>query len=254
MKKILKPFQFLYCLYALLLFILIMFIVFPFALLASFWGKMKGGNFIYNISRLWADAWMFMIGIRHQNIFLSPLDKTKQYIFVANHISYMDIPMILKSIRHQPFRALGKHEMKRTPIFGLIYKNGAVMVDRSSPENRAESVRILKSVVQKGISIFIFPEGTFNETGNALKDFYDGAFRIAIETQTPIKPILFLDTYDRLNYKSIFSLSPGKSRALFLDEIKTEGLEPTDLHALKKTVYDQMEKMLNQHRATWIKA
>ena len=128
------------------------------------------------------------------------------------------------------------------------------MVDRSSPENRAESVRILKSVVQKGISIFIFPEGTFNETGNALKDFYDGAFRIAIETQTPIKPILFLDTYDRLNYKSIFSLSPGKSRALFLDEIKTEGLEPTDLHALKKTVYDQMEKMLNQHRATWIKA
>jgi 1-acyl-sn-glycerol-3-phosphate acyltransferase len=230
-----------------------MLIVFPCAIIASFWGKIKGGNFIYQISQLWADVWMMLIGIYHQNIFLSPLDNDKQYIFVANHISYLDIPSILKSIRHQHFRALGKFEMKRIPVFGLIYRNGAVMVDRSSPENRAESVRILKSVLQKGISIFIYPEGTFNETHHPLKDFYDGAFRIAIETQTPIKPILFLDTYDRLNYKFIFSLTPGRSRAVFLDEIKTDGLALSDLPALKNKVHEQMATMLLKYKASWIK-
>jgi len=252
MKFIIRFIQLVYSLYAFLLFVLLMLIVFPFAFIASFWGKMKGGNFIYSISRVWADVWAFLIGVRHQNIFLSPLDNNKQYIFVANHISYLDIPSILKSIRHQHFRALGKFEMKRIPVFGLIYKNAAVMVDRSSADNRAESLRILKSVLQKGVSIFIFPEGTFNETHHALKDFYDGAFRMAIETQTPIKPILFLDTYDRLSYKNIFSLTPGKNRAIFLDEIRTENLTISDLPELKDKVYVQMEEVLLKYKASWI--
>ena len=254
MKTINKIFRFLFSIYGFLVFILLMLIVFPFAILASFWGKMKGGNFIYTISRYWADVWMFLIGVRHQNIFLSPVDNSKQYIFVANHISYMDIPSILKTIRHQRFRALGKAEMKRLPIFGFIYSNGAVMVDRSSPENRANSVRILKSVMQKGVSIFIFPEGTFNETQGPLKNFYDGAFRIAIATERPIKPILFLDSYDRLNYKSIFSLNPGKNRAVFLNEIDTVGLTQNDLPLLKQRVYDYMEGKLLEYKASWIQS
>lgn len=253
MRFILKPLQVIYSIYAFLFFVLLMLIVFPFAFIASFFGKIKGGNFIYSISRLWADVWMFFIGIRHQNIFLSPLDNRKQYIFVANHISYLDIPSILKSITHQHIRALGKYEMKRIPVFGFIYSNGAVMVDRSSTENRARSVQVLKSVLQKGISIFIYPEGTFNETHHALKGFYDGAFRIAIETQTPIRPIIFLDTYDRLNHKSIFSLTPGKNRAVFMDEIKTEGLSIKDIPYLKNKVYKQMEAMLLAYGASWIK-
>jgi 1-acyl-sn-glycerol-3-phosphate acyltransferase len=252
MKFIVKPLQFIYSIYAFLVFVLLMLIVFPFAFIASFWGKMKGGNFIYGICRVWADAWMFLIGIHHQNIFVSPLDNKKQYIFVANHISYLDVPSILKSIRRQRFRALGKHEMKRVPIFGFIYQNGAVMVDRGNADNRANSVRILKSVLQKGISIFIYPEGTFNETHKPLKDFYDGAFRIAIETQTPIRPILFLDTYDRLNYKSIFSLTPGRNRSVFLDEINTDGLALSDLPSLKMKVREQMETMLLKYNASWI--
>ena len=67
----------------------------------------------------------------------------------------------------------------------------------------------LKSVLKKGISVFIFPEGTFNTTGQPLKAFYDGAFRIAIETQTPLLPIIFPDTVKRLHYTSVFSFQPG---------------------------------------------
>ena len=111
----------------------------------------------------------------------------------------------------------------------------------------------MKSILKKGISIVVFPEGTFNMTPDPLKDFYDGAFRVAIDAQMSIKPFLLLDMYDRLNYKSVFSLTPGKSRAIFLEEIPVEGLVQKDLPVLKQKVYDLMNKNLREYKASWIK-
>jgi len=229
-----------------------MLLIFPLAVIASFRGKIKGGNFIYRLCHWWADTWFLLIGISHRNIFECPLVKDKQYIFIANHISYLDIPIIFKSIRKRAIRVLGKMEMKKIPVFGFIYSKGAVMVDRSNAEQRAKSVLQLKSILRKGISIFIYPEGTFNETKRPLKDFYDGAFRIAIETKTPIRPILFLDSFDRMHYQTIFSLNPGPSRAVFLEEVDVEIYSLNDIAALKNKVYVQMEKKLLEYRATWI--
>lgn len=251
MKFLLKPIRILYGLYAFVVFVVLMLLVMPFVILGSFFGKIKGGNFIYQLCSIWADAWFFLIGIYHRNIYESPHDKTRPYIFVANHISYLDAPVIVKTVR-QPVRILGKVEMTYIPLFGFIYKRAIITVDRGNAGNKAKSVRTLKSVVKKKISIFMFPEGTFNETGNALKSFYDGAFRIAIETQTPIKPILFLDAYNRMHYSSIFSLAPGISRSVFLQEIPVEGLTLKDVPALKRRVFDHMEKALKRYKASWI--
>jgi 1-acyl-sn-glycerol-3-phosphate acyltransferase len=244
-------FRYLYCLYAVILFVVLMLLVVPLVVAGSFFGKIKGGNFIYRVCCLWGDLWFLFIGIRHRNLYEAPHDRSKQYIFVANHISYLDAPVIVKTLR-QPVRVLGKVEMARVPIFGFIYRNAIVTVDRSNAENRAKSVRILKSVIRKGISIFIFPEGTFNETHLPVKDFYDGAFRIAIETQTPIKPILFLDAYDRMHYRSVFSLNPGRSRSVFLGEISVTGYTSKDVKELKDKVHAIMEKKLLEYKAAWI--
>jgi 1-acyl-sn-glycerol-3-phosphate acyltransferase len=200
----------------------------------------------------WADLWFFMIGIFHRNIYEAPHDKREQYVFIANHISYLDGPVLVKTIR-QPIRALGKVEMKKVPLFGFIYSYAVIKVDRSNSENRAKSIRNLKSILNKGISVIVFPEGTFNMTGKPLKDFYDGAFRIAIETQTPIKPVLFLNAYDRMNYRSIFFLNPGKSRSVFLDEIPVDGLTTADIVSLKEKVYNIMSEKLKDYKAGWIK-
>jgi 1-acyl-sn-glycerol-3-phosphate acyltransferase len=181
-------------------------------------------------------------------------DPAKQYVFVANHISYLDIPMILLVVRGRAFRVLGKAEMRKVPIFGYIYSRAVVMVDRSSPDQRSKSARELIGTLRQGISVFIFPEGTFNETHAPLKEFYDGAFRIAIETQTPIKPILFLDTYDRMHYSGIFTLNPGVLRTVYLPEISVEGLGMEDLQALKERVFHIMEAELETRRAAWIEA
>ncbi len=252
MTGLLKPLQWLYVIYALIIFIVPMLVIFPLALVAMLFGRIKGGYLIYRLCMVWADIWFPLVFIPHRNIYEEKPESGKAYIFVANHTSYMDAAIIPKAIR-QPVRPLGKVEMARIPIFGFIYKNVIVTVDRSSPENRAASVRILRSVLSKGISVLVFPEGTFNETGNPLKEFYDGAFRIAIETGTPIMPILFLESYDRMDQSSLFSLNPGKSRAVFLASIATTGLTLQELPALKQQVYAEMENKLRQYKASWIK-
>jgi 1-acyl-sn-glycerol-3-phosphate acyltransferase len=119
------------------------------------------------------------------------------------------------------------------------------MVDRSSAHSRARSMRIMWRVLKHESSILIFPEGTFNETDQPLIPFYDGAFRLAVNTQTPIVPIVMPDVVNRWHYDAWWNMSPGKNRVVYLDPIYPKG---TDLHAiksLKQEVYDAMETALN---------
>jgi 1-acyl-sn-glycerol-3-phosphate acyltransferase len=251
MRILLKPLQFLYVIYAFLLFVALMIPVFIWSLLVLPLGRVRAGNLIFYACMVWADLWLFLVFIIHKNFYIEDLRKDQSYIFVANHISYLDSALIPKTFR-RPIRPLGKVEMARIPIFGFIYKNTIVTVDRSSPQNRIKSVLILKSILNKGISVLVFPEGTFNTTHRPLKEFYDGAFRIAIETGTPIKPVLLLNSYDRMHYKSIFSLNPGISRSIFLPEISVEGLTIEDLPLLKMQVHAAMEFALIEYGAKWI--
>lgn len=252
MKKLLKPLQWLYCVYAIVLFLAIMLLIFPFVLIAGFFGRIKGGNIILRLCTLWADIWFPLIFIYHKRIYEKPHDKQKQYVFVTNHISYIDSAVLVKVIR-QPIRPLGKVEMAKIPLFGYIYKNAIVTVDRSNAENRIQSIRLLTSIIKKGISVFFFPEGTFNMTHKPLKDFYDGAFKLAIETQTPLKPVLFLDTYSRMHYDSVWSMTPGRCRVVFLDEIPVAGLTIADVAALKLKTHQIMTAKLEAYNVPWIK-
>src|SRR6188474_2746225 len=89
----------LYVLYALIIFLLIMLIILPGVFVASFLGRIRGGNIIYKLCCFWADAWFLLVGIFHRNYYESPHDPARQYIFIANHISYLDAPLIAKTIR-----------------------------------------------------------------------------------------------------------------------------------------------------------
>ncbi len=249
MKLFIGFLRIIYCFWAFSWFLILMLISFPLVMLSLTMGKVKGGNIIYQICRTWGVIWYFLIGIRYISVLESEFQRKKQYIFVANHISYMDIPQVLMIAKpDHPLRILGKYEMVKVPIFGWIYRAAVILVDRRNAETRAKSVRALKAAIKNGISIFIFPEGTFNESDAPLKSFFDGAFRIAIETGTPIKPVLLVDTLERLHYRSVFALSPGKNRVVYLEEVPVEGLEMKDIANLKQKVFDLMEQGLRRYR------
>jgi 1-acyl-sn-glycerol-3-phosphate acyltransferase len=247
----LRLFKWLYVCYALLVFLALLLLAFPSVAAISIFKGDRAGNLVFRLCNIWADIWFLLIGIRSKSIYEIPLDTKRHYIYVANHISYLDAAVIAKVMRH-PIRILAKVESAKIPLFGFVYKKATVTVDRSSPENRAQSVEILKKMLARSISIFIFPEGTFNMGHEPLKDFYDGAFRIALETRTPIKPILILDTYERMHYDSVFSLNPGICRTVFLEEIPVDDLGREDIPILKERVYRIMEQKLLFYRAAWI--
>lgn len=242
----------LYIVYAVLVLIVFTLISIPLIMLTFWLPKAKRGNAIYFLLRHAVDLLMFMLGIWHTTIYESPHDNKKPSVFVFNHISYLDAFIIMKAIRRQNIRGLGKYEISKIPFFGFIYSSAVIMVKRSDKEDRARCVADLKEAIDNNISIVLAPEGTFNETSQPLLSFYDGAFRIAIETKTPIKPLLFLDAYDRLHYSSFFTLSPGKSRIVYLEEIAVEGYDLNDIALLKEKVYQAMEAGLRKYQATWI--
>lgn len=86
----------------------------------------------------------------------------------------MDAPSIALSI-NQPFRVLGQHETSSIPLLGYIWKTCVITIKRTESSSRVESIRKLKSEISKGISIFLFPEGKFNDTDEMLCEFFDGS-------------------------------------------------------------------------------
>ena len=206
---------------------------------------------MYRLFRIFGGWWFLMIGIRQKYIYESSPSPDKQYIFIANHIAYVDAVITILSVRHF-FRPIGKAELLKVPIFGFIYKFCVVTVNRSSAEDRARSLDDLRKVLSRGISIVVFPEGTFNMGDAPLKELYDGAFKLAVETGKPIQPILFLDAFDRMHYRHFFTLTPGKSRSVYLEPINPADYPNADFKELKQIVAEKMTQKLLEYKASWI--
>ena len=116
-----------------------------------------------------------MIGIRHKAIFEAPHNNHGHYIFVANHCSYMDIPAVVRTIQ-QPVRVLGKSEMLKYPIFGIIYKAAVIVVDRSSAEKELRVFGHRKLLSTKQFQYLYFPKEHSNESDQPLKEFTTAPF------------------------------------------------------------------------------
>jgi 1-acyl-sn-glycerol-3-phosphate acyltransferase len=241
MKKIVNFLGKVYSVYA---------IFFPSAVVASLFGKKIGGNMMIRLSKWGADIWFFLIFIRVKRIYEAPLDKTRQYVFVSNHISFIDPAIAFKAYR-QPFRTLAKIEMAKIPIMGFVYKYVTIMVDRDDPKSRIESLNHLRSVLNDKISVLIMPEGTFNKGNTPLKEFHDGPFYMAIESKTPIKPVLFLDSYRRMKHNSYLSMTPGQCRILYLNEIPVDGYSVFETRKLRDLVYQTMERKMIEYNAAY---
>lgn len=195
----------------------------------------------YVMGVLWSDLILLGMGmfpIRSQNL------KTKlgrPYVFVANHVSMIDVMLLVSSVRKNPLVFIGKKELEQIPIFGTVYKRTMILVDRSSNESKKQVFEQTKKKLKSGISLGIFPEGTVPDIDVELAPFKHGAFTIAIEHQIPIVPLTFLDNKKRFPW-SFGGLiggskgSPGKLRVKIHDPIETKGMTKDDRVKLSEDV------------------
>lgn len=227
-----------YSLFAIFLLILIV-LFFSFFLLFF---EITNKNTILNYQKIYIlifKTWYFLIGIKHVEINSKDVNKNTQCIYVANHTSYMDIPpIILMNIKN--LKILGKNEPAKYWILGWLYKKIVVVVNRINVQYRALSYNNLQHCIDNKNSIFIFPEGTFNESKKILSHFFNGAFNLAIENNIPIQPVLFINAHNRLHYKGILNLTPGLNSVVFLSLIDVSSYAKKDTLVLKQQVHNYM--------------
>lgn len=202
------------------------------------------GDFSFRFLKLWASTFSLLNRIPYRIHGKEHIVPGKAYIYLSNHTSYLDIPGICLTVPHQ-VRILAKKELLKLPVLGWIIRNASVMVDRSSNESRRRSMEHMKSVLRRGISVFIFPEGTQNRTQEPLQPFHDGGFRIAIEMQQPVLPIVMLNGGKLMPPKRVF-IQPGTITIRIGTEIPTEGLTNADLQALKERVRTTMLALMKE--------
>lgn len=241
MKFLQSIFGKLYTLWVLLVFTVFMLILLPGILLPILFGQ-RYGNITYTFLKIWSWIFSMLTFIRYEIRGTEKIDLKKSYIYTSNHTSFLDAPGLSLGVPTQ-FRPLAKKELKQIPVFGLIVRVVTIVVDRSSQASRRKSIENLKSILKQGISILIFPEGTQNRTDQPLQPFYDGAFRIALQTETAIAPIMILNA-GNLMAPSSLAVRPGKIKVLFADPIEVKGLTMEDLPELKRRTREVMLGMI----------
>ncbi len=229
----------LYAAWALIWFVVTMLMIWiPTALLFVF-PEPKRTHYFIRISRIWMAVYLPLAGVRLKIEGKENFKKDQPYIVVCNHNSFMDIPISSPGIPGGN-KTIAKVELSRIPLFGMIYKRGSVLVDRKSEQSRKKSYLLMKQVLEQGLHMCIYPEGTRNKTNDPLKSFKDGAFRLAIETGTPIIPAVIIGTKEMLPSHIPFHFRPGNIKMIFLPPVATNDMNIDELPALRDKIFDQM--------------
>src|SRR5262247_4153513 len=147
------------------------------------------GKYAYGITRLW--SWIILIigGVRLKVAGLSNIDPKRQYIFMANHQSHIDIPILIHSLPDFQLRWIAKKELLWVPFFGwAMWAAKHIAVDRSDRSGALAVLAKARRQIDQGISIVVFPEGTRSSDGRLLP-FKRGGFLLAVKTKMPIVPV-----------------------------------------------------------------
>lgn len=159
-------------------------------------------------------------------------------IVVSNHGSNLDM-FIGAYTMPTAIKPLAKVQLKKMPLLGFLFSTVCVLVDRSSKESRERSSRAMLEELQRGSSIFIFPEGTRNKGNEPVNTFFDGAFRFGIESGFPIVAMCAINAR-AITPSDGYSVRPGTIDIQYLGPYETKGLKKEDVEILKRRIFDDM--------------
>lgn len=212
-------------------------------LLAQLFGVKQGPDSVYDRAPVrWGRLLLRAAGVkvvRHGSDEHLPEDAPRVYI--ANHVSWYDIPAALDALPHYGFVA--KRELESIPLFGSAARAaGVIYIDR---ENRKAAFSAYTDAAQKirnGRSVLVYAEGTRGDS-YALRQFKKGPFVLAIGSGAPIVPVVIYGTI-AVNPRGSFRASPGVVHVHTLEPIPTEGLTYADRDELAERVRQRMADVL----------
>lgn len=231
------PFQLLWKIIFLLNFVISLILLYPFFYLLLMHERNYPKAFF--LTKLWA-YWLFLI----PGVWISIKRKaTKKEliepcVYCSNHTSFLDI-MYCYIIIPNYFVSIPKQELEKVPLFNILIKKLNIPLDRKSKVNSYKAFTIAGKYIDKGVSIFLFPEGTISKVAPKMGLFKNGAFKLAIEKQVPIVPITFQNNWKILQPGSFFKghAHPGIAHAIIHSPIKTKGMTLDNLSSLREQVY-----------------
>ncbi|MEI8134321.1 MAG: lysophospholipid acyltransferase family protein [bacterium] len=149
------------------------------------------------MARVWSKIFLFLYGIKLQVQSSASLSKHKPYVFVANHSSYSDIPILFAAIP-QDIRLVLRQSLTLIPIWGwALLVSPMIIINRSSGAKSKQSLARAAEIISKGASVLLFPEGTRTPDGQ-LQEFHRGAFNLARESRARVVPVAILGAYEIL--------------------------------------------------------
>ena len=194
----------------------------------------RSGNPLHKIARLWGRSILVVSRIKVTVKGLSNVDPASPYIYMANHQSNFDIPVLLGHLTVQ-FRWLAKMELFKIPIFGrAMRKAGYISIDRYHRESAFESLEVAANKIKSGVSVLIFPEGTRSRDGN-IRPFKKGGFVMAIDSGVPIVPVVITGTR-AIMPKGKFRVYPGHVSMIIHQPIGTSTYTRETKEALMESV------------------
>lgn len=188
------------------------------------------GEIQHNFARLWSRMILGTIGAPVTVQGLEKIDTSKSHVYVVNHLSALDIPVLYAYLPFQ-FRILAKQELFSYPFMGWhLRRSGQIPVVLENPKASIRSLSLAVTAIKNNMPLVIFPEGGRSESGQ-LQPFMGGAFYAAIKAQTDVVPMALIGTYEMLKMNT-WHIKPRPVLLLVGDPIPTTGLTARDTEAL----------------------
>jgi 1-acyl-sn-glycerol-3-phosphate acyltransferase len=202
--------------------------------------------FIDRLIHAWARVIVRAAGLDISVSGTEHLDPGRRYIVIANHASYLDIPVLFAAIR-QPLRFMAKKSLFSVPIFGWGLKAaGFIPVDRKKSATASASFDLATSRLAKGNSLVIFPEGGRSRSVE-MSPFKRGAFLLALKSGLPIVPVGIVGTWDALP-STRFIIEPGAVEIRIGTPIETADLGVRRKDELMATAREEISQLLEGTR------
>lgn len=201
----------------------------------------RNGNVLHLMARLWANAILWLSRARVTVKGAEKLSRGRSYIYMVNHQSNADIPVLLGRLPVQ-FRWLAKAELFKIPIFGKAMRGvGYISIDRSNRKSAFESLAKAASTIRNGTSVLIFPEGTRSRDGRLLP-FKKGGFVLAVDSGVPIVPVIIRGTRNIIP-KGHFMIRSAPITMEILDPVETS----VYTRKTKDTLLEHIRTVLVEH-------